>query len=59
LEKKLILYVEKWVLQERNTPSYSSSSSDASMSLFLLFDILVDYSEMSLSNVVGDVTYGS
>ncbi len=28
------------------------------MSLFLLLDILVDYSEMSLLNVVGDISYG-
>ncbi len=36
-----------------------SSSLDTSMSLLVLLDILVDYSEMSLSNVVEDVTYGS
>ncbi len=29
------------------------------MSLLLSVDILVDYSEMPLSNVVGDVNYGS
>jgi hypothetical protein len=28
------------------------------MSFLLLLDIFVDHSEMSLSNVVGDVTYG-
>ncbi len=28
------------------------------MSLLLLVDILVDYSEMALLNVVGDVNYG-
>ncbi len=28
------------------------------MFLLLLVDIIVDYSEMALSNVVGDVNYG-
>ncbi len=40
------------------TFSNSSSSSDASMSLLLLVDILVDYSEMALSNELRDVNYG-
>ncbi len=29
------------------------------MSLLLLVDILVDYSEMFLLNLVGDINYGS
>jgi hypothetical protein len=35
----------------------SLPAKDTSMSLLLLVDILVDYSEMPLSNVVGGVDY--